>query len=43
MTKETDKTNSFNLGQLIIELVDISEIADQDSIMHCFTDLAESN
>ena len=34
---------SLNLGQLIIELVDVSEIDDQAVIKHCFTDLAEAN
>ena len=34
---------SPNLGQLIIELLDVSEVADADSVKHCFDDLAEAN
>ena len=33
----------FNRGQLIIELVDVYEVADTDALKHCFSDLAEDN
>jgi hypothetical protein len=40
MTKDP---STVNLGQLVIELVDVSEVADSDAIQHCFNDLAEAN
>jgi hypothetical protein len=32
-----------NLGELIIELIDICDVSDADSVKHCFDDLAEAN
>lgn len=32
-----------SIGQLIIELVDVSEISDSECLQHCFSDLAETN
>ena len=36
-------SKASNLGQLIIELIDVNEVSDAESISHCFADLAEAN
>jgi len=36
-------SKASNLGQLIIELIDVNEVSDAESISHCFADLAETN
>jgi hypothetical protein len=41
--QDVDRTTPLNMGQLIVELIDVSEVADTDLTEHCFTDLAETN
>lgn len=41
--QDIDRTAALNLGQLIVELIDVSEVPDADLTHHCFADLAESN